>query len=130
MSGPTDEGAGAVAHAYKTALEAADIDAIAELCDPQVRWGPLEYPDAGCHNRRDALKFYRQGKAAGARATVTELEPRGDKLLVAMRVTGMRGMSEGEAVDLWQVVSVRDGKVVDIAGAEDRGAAARAVGIA
>jgi hypothetical protein len=122
-----DRDAGAVAEAYRQALEAADLDALVELCDPLLRWGPLEYPDAGCHNRKDALRFYRQGKAAGARATVTELTRNGDKMLVALRVTGLGGSDE--AVEIWQVVTVRDGKVVDISGCEERSAGARAVGV-
>jgi hypothetical protein len=124
----TDSGAAALAEAYRSALEAADLDAISDLCDPLLRWGPLEYPDAGCFNRTDALRFYRQGKAAGARAEVTELAANADRMLVCLRVTGLGGADE--PVDVWQVVTVRDGRIVDISGCETREAGARAVGVA
>lgn len=128
MTDPNTGGAATVAEPYRHAVEAADLDAIADLLDPLVRWGPAEWPDAGCRTRKDALRHYRQGKAAGASATVTELSPGDDKMLVALRVTGMRDAPEVE-VDIWQAITVRDDKIVDISGCPDRETAARLVGI-
>jgi hypothetical protein len=118
---------GEVAEAYRRGVEAMDLDAISELLDPLVRWGPLEYPDAGCFNREEALSAFRLGKSANATAVVTELTTVGDRMLVTLRVTGMVGADS--EVDVWQLVTVRDGKIVDISGCEEREAGARALGI-
>jgi hypothetical protein len=124
----TGDDAAVLAEAYRDALEAADLDAISALLDPLVRWGPLEDPDVGCHNRNDALRFYRQGKAANARAEVTELTINANRMLVCLRVTGLGGSDA--PVDVWQVVTVRDRRIVDISGCETREAGAHAVGVA
>jgi hypothetical protein len=56
----------------KLALEAADLDAYAELLDPGVRWGPPGDPAPPCQNRAQVLAWYRRGREAGTRARVTE----------------------------------------------------------
>jgi ketosteroid isomerase-like protein len=69
--------------------------------------------------------------AAGARARVTEVVEGNDRLLVGLRVTGTAGAAEhGGTADRWQVLTVRDGRVVDIRGFEDRSSAAARAGVA
>jgi hypothetical protein len=97
------------------ALISADLDAFSDLLDPNAHWGEGRYPRAeGCTNRKEVLKWYRQARAAGVRALVTATEIRGDQILVGLSITGR------DEPERWQVLTVRDSKVIDIAGFEDR----------
>jgi ketosteroid isomerase-like protein len=112
------------------ALEAADLDAYAELLHPDVRWGAPGDPSPPCQNRAQVLAWYRSGREAGTRAHVTETVVAGDRILVGLRVFGNDadpGM-DGE-VDRWQLLTVRDGKVADIRGFDDRDEANAAAGL-
>src|SRR6516162_3046421 len=46
----------------RLALEAADLDAYAELLDPGVRWGPPGDPVPPCQNRAQVLAWYQRGR--------------------------------------------------------------------
>lgn len=112
----------ALAGQVATALEAADLSAYRELLDPAVTWGPPEATAGGCRSRDEVLAWYRRGREAGVRATVTETSVSGDKILVGMVVTG-RPSEDGdpeEAQHRWQVLTVKDGRIADIAGFDDR----------
>jgi len=119
-----------VAAQVAAALAAADLTAIGALLDPQVRWGPPGDPAPPCRSRDQVLPWYRQGRASGARASVTETVVVGDKILVGMQVTG-RGAAGGRdgAEDRWQVLTVRNGLVAEIVGFDDRAEAARWAGL-
>jgi ketosteroid isomerase-like protein len=115
-----------LAQLVKTALEAADLSTYSELLDPDVHWGPPENTSA-CKNRRQVLTWYERGRDAGTRAHVSEVTVLGDRILVGLKVTNQKEASAGEA-DRWQVLSVRNGRIVEIVGYEDRhGALARAL---
>ena len=112
-------GAGGVAERVRAALESVDLTA-AELLDPNGCWGA---PDAapGCQNRDQVLTWYQRGRAAGARARVTELGVHGDKLLVGLKGVGNRAAEEpGGEASRWQVLTIRGGRIVDILGFEAR----------
>jgi SnoaL-like domain len=105
-----------------TALAAADLSAHSELLDPHVTWGPPGARTGTCQSREEVLSWYRRGREAGARATVTETSVAGDKILVGLLVTGRPepGMDPDEAQPRWQVLTVRDGRVAGIVGFDDR----------
>ena len=108
-----------------TALESADLSAFSDLLDHAVRWGAPGDPAPPCQSREQVLAWYRRGRSAGARASVTEIVVSGDQILVGMTVTGRSsGDSESGAEDRWQVLTVRDGRVTDIVGFDDRDEAA------
>lgn len=117
-----------VAARVKVALESADLSAIADLLDPNVRWGAPDDDAPSCQNRNQVLAWYQRGRAAGTRATVTELVVRGDKILVGLKVVGRPAAEEpGSETDRWQVLTIRDNHIVDIRGFDQRTeAAARA----
>lgn len=61
------------------------------------------------------LAWYRRGLDSGARARVTETVVADDKILVGLKVTGPAAAGAGEA-DRWQVLTVRSGRIAEIAG--------------
>jgi ketosteroid isomerase-like protein len=121
--------ADAIAERVRTAFESADLTAIAELLDPNVRWGAPDDRAPSCQNRDQVLGWYRLGRAAGVRARVSELVVHGDKILVGLKVVGNQAAEEqGGEADRWQVLTIRGGHVVDIRGFEERGDAVARVG--
>ncbi len=111
------------------ALGEADLDAIRDLLAADVRWGQHDDIEGGCQNRREVLTWYRQRRAAGTRARVTEVVPHGEDLLVGLVVTGTRAaIDEGGEAHRWQVLSIKDGLIIDIRGFDDRAQAAARIG--
>ncbi|HEV3267621.1 MAG TPA: nuclear transport factor 2 family protein [Acidimicrobiales bacterium] len=105
----------------KVALESADLSAYAELLDPDVRWGPPGDPSPPCQNRGQVMAWYQRGKAAGTRASVTEVTVIGDRLLVGLLVMGAKDPGpRSRQSSRWQLLSVRDGRINDIVGFESR----------
>ncbi len=97
----------AIAERVREALEGADLSAIAELLDPAARGGAPDDAEGGCQNRTQVLDWYRRGREAGARARVTEVVAKGDKILVGLKVTGTPAAEElGGEADRWQVLTV------------------------
>ena len=119
-----------IADRVKAALESGDLEAIGELLDPDVRWGPPDDPDGGCVNRDQVLDFWRLSRDAGARAAVTEVVEGADTLLVGLQVTGLAPAEDrrNETVR-WQVLKLANGLVIDIRGFDDRESAAARAGL-
>jgi len=108
-----------VAHQVRAALEVAALSAFADLLDPDVHWGPPDARRPTCRNRDQVLAWYRRGAASGVRAQVSETVVFDDRILVGLAVHGRPGSSEeGGTTSRWQVLTVRDGRVVDIVGFE------------
>jgi hypothetical protein len=113
MTRGMDEIAGLV----RNALVAEDLSAFAELLDPAVTWGAPGARNPSCKNRNQVLAWYQRGRDAGVRGSVYDVEVIGDRLLVSMNVRGTESARErGGAALRFQVLTVRSGKVVDIAG--------------
>jgi len=51
---------------------------------------------------------------------VTGADVHGDKIVVSLRVTGRGAADAGVAVERWQVLTVRDGRIADIRAFERR----------
>jgi hypothetical protein len=111
----------AIAGRIQAAMGSADLGSFADLLAPDVRWGAPDDPDQSCRNRDQVLAWYRRGRAAGARAQVTETSVFGDNIVVGLMVTG-RPAPEGtdEAAQRWQVLTVGDEGVVEICGFDNR----------
>ena len=121
----------ALARRVRAALESGDLDAIRDLLDPGARWGAPEGPsDADCHNRDQVIAWWASARAAGAQAVVTEVTVGTGTLLVGLDVTGTPAAHEaGGTAERWQVLTVRDGRIADIRGFDDRAAAAARAGV-
>jgi ketosteroid isomerase-like protein len=118
-----------VARQVRAALDAADLSAFSDLLDADVQWGPPDAPPT-CRHREEVLAWYRRGRDAGVRARVSDVSVHGDHVLVGLRVTGRQaaGESGGGDEDRWQVLTVRDGRVVRITGFDERSEAAAYAG--
>ena len=119
-----------LADRVRSALTAGDIEAYQELLDPDVRWGPADQPEWGCRNRNEVLAWYERARDMGLRAVVNEVAVGEDCLLVGLTVSGTSAADEaGGAAPRWQVLSVKDGRITDIRGFEDRDQAVARAGI-
>jgi ketosteroid isomerase-like protein len=112
-----DELAGQV----KKALAAGDVSAFAELLDPDVTWGAPGARHPTCQNRSQVLTWYQRAREAGVRGSAFAVDVLGDRLLVSLTVEGTEGARERGGTALrFQVLTVRDGRIVDIVGFDDK----------
>jgi ketosteroid isomerase-like protein len=119
-----------VARQVRLALETADLSSFNDLLDPNVRWGPPGDPSPPCQSREQVLAWYERGKESGARARVSEVVVLGDQILVGLLVAGtLEAEERGGRATRWQVLTVREGRVVDIVGFDQRSEAAARVGL-
>lgn len=128
VSTPENPAADRIGERIRAALESADLEAFADLLDPQVHWGAPGDGDPPCQNREQVLRWYRRGRGAGRRAHVTDLVTHGDKILVTLTVTAPAEEPESATTQTtrWQVLTVAGGRVVDIRGYDDAVEAAQA----
>ena len=121
----------AFAGRVRSALESGDLDAIRDLLAPSARWGAPEGPgDGDCRDRDEVIAWWAGARAAGARATVTEVVAGTGKLLVGLDVSGTDAARDaGGSVRRWQVLTVDRNRVTDIRGFEDRAEAAARAGV-
>jgi ketosteroid isomerase-like protein len=123
---PSPPGLEVLAGQVREALEHADLDGYRELLDPGVTWGAPDDPQPSCRTRDQVLAWYRRGRARGVRARVTETEVGVDRILVGLEVELESG--DDAPTRRWQVLTVRNGRIVDIRGFEDRETAAARMG--
>jgi ketosteroid isomerase-like protein len=113
-----------VARQVRIALETADLSAFGDILDPNVRWGAPGDPSPPCQSREQVVSWYQRGEDVGARARVSETTVFGDRILFGLVVAGTRAARErGGKATRWQVLTVKDGRVVDIVGFEQRSGA-------
>jgi hypothetical protein len=112
--------AASIADRVRAALDSADLDQMTTLLSPDVHWGAPGDPTPPCRNRSQVLRWFEKGRAAGRRATVTDVEVHGNALLVGLR------LDTGD--ERWQVMKVGPDGVNDIRGFEDRAAATAELG--
>jgi ketosteroid isomerase-like protein len=118
-----------LAQQVRIALAGGDLSSFSELLDPAVTWGAPGSRRPSCRNRDQILAWYERGQADGVRAQVHDVNVRGDKILVSLAVGGSPAAHERGGVALsWPVLTVRDARIVDIVGFDDRREALTAVG--
>ena len=105
----------------KQALAAEDVSAYADLLDPDVTWGAPGARTPTCGNRKQVLDWFQRGRDAGVQGSIYDVEVLGDRLLVSMSVRGTGEAQERGGIALrFQVLTVRNGKIVDIVGFDDK----------
>lgn len=111
-------------------METADLDAFLSLCADDVHWGAPGDAHGGCQNRDQVRSWYESAFGRGVRATVNEVIPGPTNLLVGLTVSGSpAAKDQGGQIERWQVLTIRDGRIRDICGFDDRQEAARWAGV-
>jgi len=120
-----------LARRLRTALESADLSSIGALLDAGVHWGAPFDPSPPCQTREEVIAWYRRAKESGARAKVSEILVLGDRIVMGLEVVATPSARQrGGRAARWQVLSVRDGLVVDIVGFDQRSEAVAHAGLA
>ena len=110
-----------VAEQVRKAMVASDVSAFAQLLDPKVTWGAPGSRNPTCKNRNQVLRWYQRAHESGTRGNVFDVEVLGDRLLVSLTVQGTEGARERGGTALrFQVLTIRHGRIVDIAGFDDK----------
>ncbi len=105
----------------RTALVAGDVSAFAEFLDPNVTWGAPGAKTPTCQNRNQVVNWYSRAQESGVQGTAFDVEVLGDRLLVSLTVRGTEGARErGGAALRYQVLTVRNGRIVDIVGFDSK----------
>ena len=105
-----------------------DVEAIAEVLDPEVKWHGGDPAAIGsCRNRGEVVAFLRQSEVIrGGRFELVDVVAFGDKVVAVMRRPSASGAQVAQPVA--NLFRFRDGKVVEIVhypDADDALAAAR-----
>ncbi|MGA2527835.1 MAG: nuclear transport factor 2 family protein [Acidimicrobiales bacterium] len=109
-----------LARKVKLALQAADLSLFAEFLDPHVHWGPPGDPSPPCQNRDQVIAWYERAKSSGMNAQVGAVTVVADRVLVELVVSGTDKARRRTGQARWQVLAVRDGRVVDIVGFDQK----------
>ncbi|HZO77176.1 MAG TPA: nuclear transport factor 2 family protein [Solirubrobacteraceae bacterium] len=105
-----------------------DLDALAELLDPAVRWHAGD-PDAkyACHNKDEALQFMRRNwLRGGSPGELLDVVGAGEKVVVIMR---RAPDDQGSAATVANLTTFRNGKVVEMVHYPDPKDALAAAGV-
>ncbi len=105
----------AVGAGLTTAFTVGDLDRLAPLLAPDVRWGGDGDTPQTCHSRAEVPAWYRRLQVRGVRVQVEHTEIRGDtvvlRIAVQWRTATTRTSGRRRRRSLFRV---RDGLVVDI----------------
>jgi len=106
-----------IARHIETACRDLDLELLASLLHPQVRW-------ATCNTSDEVLDWYRRLLAAGTRPAVHSVEVDGDAVVLGITVAwGAEGARPAPPERLYQVFTVAGAEIVQIHGYPDRSSA-------
>ncbi|MDE3206335.1 MAG: ankyrin repeat domain-containing protein [Acidobacteriota bacterium] len=107
-----------IADALEAAHTEGDLELLASLLHPEVRW------TGECTNKAQVLDWYRDLLAEGTQATVHSVEVDGDAVILGLSVTRTaKGARPAPAQRLYQAFSVDGAQIVEIHGYPDRASA-------
>ena len=110
-----------LADQVRSALVAEDVSAFAGILDPDVTWGAPGARNPTCKNRNQVLSWYQQAREGGVRGSVFDVDVFADRLVVSLSVQGTEGARERGGTSLrFQVLTVRDGRIVEIVGFDEK----------
>jgi ketosteroid isomerase-like protein len=110
-----------IAERVRKALVSEDVSAFSDLLDPEVTWGAPGARHPSCKNRGQVLAWYQRGRESGIHGSVFDVEVLGDRLLISMSVRGTQDARERGGTALrYQVLTVRNGRIADIVGFDDK----------
>jgi ketosteroid isomerase-like protein len=106
------------------------VDAVVDLLDPQVEWLAAQPGPWDCHDREQVVETFRRQYDHGVRADFGEPVEVGDKVILDVRP--YRRDEQGNKTDeqrLWQVLTMRGGKIVRIQDYTDQATALQVAGL-
>jgi len=117
------------------AYDRGDIERMMDFVDPDLEWtyfdpGP-EDPQPRVRHGRDELEkaIHRLGQQ-GLRAELEEVVAAGDQVILVMRTPGLSQYLSGHADDrTYDVLTVREGRIVEVHACRDHGEARLLAGI-
>lgn len=109
----TEEVAGQLRRAY----ESQDLEALAPLLAPDVRWGGDEETEQTCHSRGQVLAWFKALRARGVQAKVLDVQVSPDAIALSVEVRP----PGAPAFTREQRFRVAGGQIVDIRGGEGAG---------
>ena len=117
-----------LARAGYAAVARGDLDYVAGLLDPNVRWhGGDSSAEGACHGREQALEFMRAAAGRGVIGRLIDVIDVGDHVVVVMQPRA-RG---GEQAPLRaNITTFRAGRIVEMVAYESPEAAMAAAGVA
>ena len=117
------------------AYDRGDFARMMEFVDPGLKW---TYLDPGladtapqvCHGREELERVLRRQAELGLRSELEEVVAAGDQVIVVLRTPGLsRYLSEHPDDRTYDVVTVRDGRIVALHACRDHGEARLLAGI-
>jgi ketosteroid isomerase-like protein len=124
-SSPNLDWAIAQLRAAYAAFNRGDMDAAVQSLDPQIEWNePPEFPGGGVYYGREAVKQYlaksRAGWSEGSSEPV-QLIPAGNRIVVFVHARfRSKDSSQWQEVNLADVYTVRDNKIIAMRAFADR----------
>ena len=114
------------------AYDRGDVARMMEFVDPDLEWTFLD-PSLGPqthHGREQLEKALRRQAERGLRPELEQVIAAGNKVMLVMRTPGVDQYREREAEDrTYDVITVRDGLIVEMCACRDRGEAHVMAGI-
>ncbi len=112
------------------ALRGGDFDAAAGLLDPEIAWRGLR-EEWVCHGRKEVLETFRSGLEQRREVDALEFTRGGDQVVLGARGPSMTEVG-GEALggQIFNVFTLRDGRIVRIDDYRGRSEALAAAGVA
>jgi ketosteroid isomerase-like protein len=94
-----------------------DLDVVAKMLYPEVKWhGGDPVASGACQNRDQAVAFIGRGRAGRPLPELVEVHDAGDKGVVILR---RRATEDGHSQLVANLTSIRNGNVVEIVHYED-----------
>jgi hypothetical protein len=112
----------------RRAFEGRDLDAFGALLSDDVRWGDIDHPRA-CRNRSEVLATFNRILAEGADGRIVDIVARPQGILCELEVSWLTKELRGDKRQLFHVYLVRDSRIIEIQGYDDRGSAEVAAGL-
>jgi hypothetical protein len=116
----------ALADRIRAAFASRDFDSFGELVADDARWGDDDHPNR-CRGRGDVLANYRRLVDEGVTGDVTETATGPAGVMCELRIEWPEDADTSRPTTLFQVFMVRDGRVAEIRGYDDRESALEAI---
>lgn len=97
--------------AYEAFVERGDLSVFRELLDPDVEWRAWN-DEGNCHNRDEVMNTIRGALDHGIPARMPERIGTGDKFVLIPDLDELPSFFPPDAEGLFQVIEMREGKIV------------------